>query len=271
MKNRRATSSRSSTFARPSRGKRPIVWRILRYAVVAAGFYLLYSGVRAAVLLRNGREIARHSASFSRDYFVGATSQKPVTYLALGDSTAAGWGANKLEETYAHKVAQAVSQKGFRVHVVNVAVGGARLRDVVQHQIAILKTARPQIVTVTVGANDTTHGTDDIEYSNELQTLFAALKASGAKTILFANTPDMVQTPALPWPLAMKFGRRAQKQNAIFDRLISATRLQKIDLFGGGKLVYARDKNLYAHDLFHPSGKGYEVWAKVFIQSIGSF
>lgn len=234
--------------------------------LAAFGVYLLYSGVRAALLLRNGRAIERHSAGFSRDYFVGAASQKPVTYLVLGDSTAAGWGAQNSEQTYASQVAQAVSQKGFCVHVVNVAVGGARLRDVVQHQIAALKTVRPQIVTVTVGANDATHETDDIEYSNELQQLFTALKSSNAKTILVANTPDMRQTPALSWPLAMKFGRRAQKQNAIFDRLISGTRIQKIDLFGEGKLIYARDHKLYAADLFHPSGKGYEVWAKLFVR-----
>ena len=240
--------------------------KVIGFFVAMLAATVVYQLGRAAILLRHGREIAQHSASFKRNYLVGKPTDKTLTYLVLGDSTAAGWGAKSAEETYVCKVAQAVAARGFRVRVVNVAVGGARLRDVLATQIAALKTNRPQIVTVSVGANDATHGTDDIEYSNDLKTLFAALKTSGATKILVANTPDMFQTPALVWPLARKFGGRAQTQNAIFDTLISDTRIQKVDLFGKGKLVYARDQNLYARDLFHPSSKGYRVWAREFVR-----
>lgn len=246
-------------------------WKVAGVLLSALVAVLIYHGGRAALLLRNGREIAARSTTFQRDYFVGKPSGRPLTYLVLGDSTAAGWGANRLEETYPYKIAQAVSQRGFRVHVINVAVGGARLHDVLQTQIADLKAVRPHMVTVSVGANDSTHGTDLIEYSNDLKTLLAALKESGASAILVANTPDMFQTPALIWPLAKKFGGRAQQQNALFSSLLqdlnkSGLPIHAVDLYDKGKLVYAHDKGLYARDLFHPSSKGYGAWAQVFVR-----
>ena len=221
--------------------------------------------VRSALLLRNGREIARHSANFPRDYFVGKTTAPTVTYLVMGDSTAAGWGAQNVRESFALRVAQAVANRGFRVRVVNVAVGGARLEDVLQGQIASLK-VQPQLVTVSIGANDATHGTGEIEYSNQLKQLFVALQKSSAQTVLVANTPDMFQVPALPLPLAIVAGNRTRRQNIVLQNAARNSSIEIVDLHKRGKLVYKRDHELYARDLFHPSGKGYTLWAQLFIE-----
>jgi lysophospholipase L1-like esterase len=146
-------------------------------------------------LLSNGKAIAQKSSSFPRDYYVGDASHLPLTYLVLGDSTAAGWGAEELKSTFAYQVAQALAARGYRVRVVNRAVGGAQLRDVLHGQLASLKEVRPQFVTISIGANDATHFTSPIEYSNGLRTLLTALGDSKAKQVLIANTPDMYQAP----------------------------------------------------------------------------
>jgi lysophospholipase L1-like esterase len=191
-----------------------------------------------------------------------------MTYLVMGDSTAAGWGAGQLTNTYPYRVAQEVASRGYRVHVVNVAVGGALLHDVLQTQVDALKTVRPQLVTVSVGANDATHFTAQHEYSQQLRSLLAALQKSGAQTVLFANTPDMYQAPALTLPFAVATNIRARRQNAILDEALQETKIRRVDLYNKGKLIYRRDPQLYSADKFHPSASGYRRWAEVFKQAL---
>lgn len=178
-------------------------------------------------------------------------------------------GRGESRKQLRHKIAQAWSQKGFRVHVVNVAVGGARLRDATQNQLAVLEKLKPQVAVVSVGANDATHGTSEIEYSNDLKTLLNALQKN-AKTVLFADTPDMFQAPALPLPLALLANHRARRQNRTLQKMARGSSVRIVDIYSRGKLIYGRDKNLYAADLFHPSGKGYDVWARLFIAQLPS-
>ena len=161
-----------------------------------------------------------------------------------------------------------MARRGFRVHVVNVAVGGATLRDVIENQLPKLQTIRPQLVTISIGANDSTRGTNPNEYSNDLQTLQNALKNSTARQVLWANTPDMTQTPAPPMLLSKLFGVRARRQNALLKRVLTDAKIDIVNLHDDGKLIYARDHELYASDLFHPSSKGYASWAKLFANQL---
>ena len=233
-----------------------------------AAIYIVYSVVRVRSLLRNGAQVGQIAQVFTRNYFVGDSSKPTIIYLSLGDSTAAGWGAHDTTQTFTFKIAQSLARRGFRVHVVNVAVGGATLRDVIENQLPKLQTIRPQLVTISIGANDSTRGTNPNEYSNDLQTLQNALKNSTARQVLWANTPDMTQTPAPPMLLSKLFGVRAQRQNALLNIVVTNEKIAVINLHDDGKLVYANDNGLYTSDLFHPSAKGYTVWSKLFIEQL---
>jgi lysophospholipase L1-like esterase len=94
------------------------------------------------------------------------------------------------------------------------------------------------------------------------------LQESTAQQILFANTPDMYQAPALPLPLAIAANRHARRQNAVLDSALQGTSIRAVDLYHEGKLVYWLAPDLYAADRFHPSGSGYRRWANLFIQEL---
>ena len=249
---------------KPFSKRRKIALGVLTLAAI----YLVYNLVRARVLLRNGAHVGKVAQTFPRNYFVGDSSSPTVIYLSLGDSTAAGWGAHDATQTFAFKIASSLAHSGFRVHVVNFAVGGATLRDVIEYQLPKLQTVRPQLVTISVGANDATRGTHLNEYSNDLQRLQKALKNSTARQVLWANTPDMTQTPAPPMLLSKLFGVRARRQNAMLNIVVTNEKIAVINLHDDGKLIYANDRELYASDLFHPSAKGYTVWSKLFIEQL---
>lgn len=229
----------------------------------AGALWLLYTATRSKILLANGRAIGEQSATFSRDTFVGESGAPTLIYLALGDSTAAGWGAAKLEATYPHLVAQTVAKRGFRVHLVNVAVGGATVGDVAASQLAAIDRIKPDLITLSVGANDATHFTAPDDYRRDLSAILTALEASSARTVLVADTPDMFLAPALPLPLSWATARRARAQNEILRELTKASRVRVVKLYERGKL---KESELYAADRFHPSAAGYARWARLFIE-----
>lgn len=232
---------------------------------VSALSWLLYTAVRTKILMENGRAIGARSASFARDYFIGEASAPAFVYLAMGDSTAAGWGAENLEATYPHLIAQAIAKRGFRVRVVNVAVGGATTSDVKANQLASIAYVKPDLTTLSVGANDTTHGTAPADYRRDWSAILAALQASSARQIAVADTPDMFLAPALPLPLSWLTARRARAQNETLRALTKGSRIQIVELYGRGKLAETR---LYAADRFHPSAAGYALWARLFIERL---
>ncbi len=246
----------------PRLGRKRLAARLFLLATLV---WLVFSVGRARVLLLNGQHIAAQSAPFSRDYFVGKRGAPLLTYLVLGDSTAAGWGAGQLKRTYPYQVAQAVAARGFRVRVVNVAVGGARLGDVHQNQLGALQRVRPDLITLSVGANDATHFTSPEDYARELRAVVAALQSSTAKQILMADTPDMYQAPALPLPLAIATNGRARRLNVALTEALRGSKIRRVELYDNGKLIYRHNPDFYAADLFHPSGAGYGVWARLFI------
>lgn len=231
----------------------------------ASALWLIYTAARSKILLDNGRAIEQRSAKFARDYQVGEAGAPLLTYLVLGDSTAAGWGAATLAATYPHRVAQSVASRGSRVRVVNFAVGGATAGDVAASQLAAIDQIKPDLITLSVGANDATHFTSAEDYRRDYSTILAALEQSSARTILVADTPDMFLAPALPLPLSWATAKRARAQNETLRALTTGSRVQIVELYERGKLGKS---GLYAADRFHPSASGYAFWAQLFIERL---
>lgn len=247
--------------------RRPLK-RALWLLALSGAIVLLFQVWRARRLLLNAHQIEIESARFSRDYWIGSGPE--ISYLAMGDSTAAGWGAgdsgsnSSSNSSYPHQIAVMLAARHFRVHIINVAVGGATLGQVQRDQSRFLNGVRPDLITLGVGANDATRGTSPAVFEREMREMWAKLQSSSARTVLVANVPDMFLAPALPFPVAIVMAKRARALNAVLETLPQNHQLQIVDLFGRGKLDYRRDQSLYASDLFHPSGRGYGVWARLF-------
>ena len=231
---------------------------------VGSLLYILYTAVRARILVGNTHALFRVAERFSRDYWVGDPKNCLLTLVVMGDSTALGQGASGVETTIAHQLAQAMARKGLYVHVVNLAASGSLLSQVLSRQAPQLARLNPDLAILCIGANDTTHCTDLRAYRRDLASLLSQVDATGA-TLLIASTPDMYQSPAVPWPLAWATGWRARLQDDVVGPELAGHRAQYVDLYNDGKLVSRDDPALYASDLFHPSDKGYALWAQLFI------
>ena len=246
----------------------------IRAALCLCGAYFFYTVARTNVLLKNAKTLIANAEKFPREYSVGDNfgepEQREIIYVALGDSTAVGVGAARLNETHAFQIATTFATLNKRrVRVINLAVSGSVLNDVLQKQLPQLAKFKPDLITVSIGANDATHFSSMGKYQAQMQVLVSKLSASKAQ-VSFATTPDMYQAPALVLPLALAVNRRAKMQNAILEKAIGGSQIKTVDLFNRGKLIYAQNPNLYAADFFHPSSGGYQIWARLFIADLAA-
>ncbi len=243
---------------------RAILWFIISLLIV----YVVSTLARSLYLLRQGSQLFAHSARFTTDYYVGAVKDPPLLYVALGDSTAAGTGADAAEQGYVYAVAAHLAGGQKYVHVVNVAVSGARVADVLNQQLPKVNGLHPDVVSVSVGANDATHFTDLVQYRKTIQLIVDSIIKLQPSRVLFANTPDLFATPALPVWFSYVVGKRAAAQNRVLASVVTDKHVDIVDIFNQAKLDYRADPALYAPDLFHPSAKGYQQWSSVFIAQI---
>jgi len=205
------------------------------------------------------------SEAFSKDYYLGNVGNKLMTYVALGASTAAGTGAEQVEQTYPYLIASHFARRGFRVHVINLARNGATLEQIVRVQLPLVAEFRPDLLTVSAGANDASRGTPLNQFRDQAHQLADGLVRTRASLVLMSNTPDLGRLPGIPRLLRPVARWRAQSQNAILATILSQYSIQVVDVYGGLTVGSARPKEWYAADGLHPSASGYERWIHLFI------
>jgi acyl-CoA thioesterase-1 len=208
------------------------------------------------------------SDTFPRTYSVGTGSQR-IRYLAIGDSTVQGVGAATLSESYPYQVAGGVSEQGTTVEVTNVGVSGARIADVLRDQMNQVRAGHFDLITISVGANDALHSTEQGAFTRDLTELRKDLEQyqPGAK-VYMSTLPKMGLAPAFPWPYTVYLDRRVQEKDRALSQVFSGSTVRFVDWYKDGQLDLKINKNYYAIDRFHPAVQGYTLWARLFIQKI---
>lgn len=172
----------------------------------------------------------------------GGDTAGPV-WAVLGDSTGQGVGASAYDRGYVGLIAAHVPEHRVR----NLSVSGARIDDLLRHQLPRLSDLEPSLVTCAVGTNDLlrTRSVDSI--AARLHELVAALPPGS----VLATLPRGVRE------------RSAAGLNEIIRSQAPPRGLQVAD-------VWARTgppwRGKYARDGFHPNDRGYQDWAAAFLE-----
>jgi lysophospholipase L1-like esterase len=185
-----------------------------------------------------------------------------VTYVVIGDSTAAGRGA-----PYKDGIALGTASylaRNQRVVLTNFAISGATAADVVKDQIQEAARLRPDIVLVSVGANDATHFTSGASLTRSLNTIIDTLRGSSAHVkIIVTGCPQMGSIPRFKQPLRWFAGTQTARLNAVFARIVAQKNVTWAHIADDTGPIFARDPTLFAADNFHPNSRGYAVWIPV--------
>ena len=182
-----------------------------------------------------------------------AKTEGELLYVALGDSAAQGIGASVPHNSYVGLIAEHVREvTGRTVRVVNLSVSGATAATAAAEQLPRFFTFTPDLVTVSIGANDI--GTFD-------PTAFEA----DIRSVLAALPPDAIiaDVPCFYLP---HNERKVAVANRILREAAAERDLTVVPLHDTMKRQGLRGMlTQFANDLFHPNDHGYRVWASAFL------
>lgn len=234
-------------------------------AVVAARLLL----ARQAQLARRaiGKPLGEEAPVADRTY--RGTSGEPVDLLLVGDSIAAGLGAEKPGRTLGRQLAKRVARStGRPVRLRVVARVGAETSMLAEQLATLEDDYRPHVSIVVVGGNDVTHRVRLSESRARLAEVVVALQERGS-TVVVGTCPDLGALRAVPQPLRTLAGlmsrqlATAQRQVAAEHGAYAVTLASVV-----GPFFVTRPDEMFAEDRFHPSGAGYRRTAKALLPSV---
>jgi lysophospholipase L1-like esterase len=193
----------------------------------------------------------------------------PVVYAVLGDSTAAGRGAD-YENGIAVRTAAGLAAR-HRVSMTNFAVSGARARDVLEDQLPAAERIRPDVVLISMGANDVIHLTPIRTVRNNLRDIVRWLRAANPTVaIVITGSPDMRNPPRIPRLLRQVAGWRTAQINRMFVTEAESQHLTFAPIARETGLFFRDDKTLFDSDEFHPNDRGYATWVPVLDRALAT-
>lgn len=179
----------------------------------------------------------------------------PLRLLIVGDSSAAGVGA----DTQAEALAGQLVTRMAATHEVSWRLI-ARTGATTASTLTEIEATAPEpfdVAVTALGVNDVTHGVPLGRWLARQARLHALLADRfGVRRVIVSGLPPMASFPALPQPLRAVIGLTARR----FDTaLASALSVSPSAVHVAFSLPLTPD--LMADDGFHPGPKGYALWA----------
>ena len=191
-----------------------------------------------------------------------------IRVALLGDSSAAGYGVERVEDTPGALLASGISEHaGRRVYLREYAVVGAESSGLAA-QIDRALPIEPDVAMILIGANDVTHTVMPSQSVRHLSEGVRRLREAGVEVVV-GTCPDLGTVKPIAPPLK-------QVARAWSRRLAAAQTIAVIK--EGGRTVSlgsilgpefaAAPALLFGPDQFHPSAEGYRACANLLIPSL---
>lgn len=175
--------------------------------------------------------------------------------LLLGDSSAAGVGAEHAEQTLLAQLLKNLESQ-FQVHFQMMAESGRKSLEM----LAVLAQEPPQdydVIITALGVNDVTSQVPRDQWIKQQRHLIENLKIRNPKSIIMSGLPPVGDFPALPWPLNLFLGGSAD----VFDQALKKMCDDECGVVFHSLRNYPVTASC-ASDGFHPGPKTYEIWAE---------
>lgn len=194
---------------------------------------------------------------------------EPVDLLVLGDSIAAGLGAERPRHTLGGRLARGIARKTRRsVRLRTAAVVGSE-SSMLAAQLATLPASyRPHVVVIVVGGNDVTHRVPVADSVRHLAEAIDDLRVRGAEVVV-GTCPDLGALRPVPQPLRA-LGSRASRRLAEAQRAVALERGARVVSLAHvvGPFFITNPEEMFSLDRFHPSAHGYKRTAKAMLPSV---
>jgi lysophospholipase L1-like esterase len=195
------------------------------------------------------------ATTVDRPHVLNEGKEKRV--LIVGDSTAFGAGASRVDETLAGRFAHDFPN----VEVINYAVNGSLTRDVVS-QLKRADGKKFNLVLISTGGNDVWRFTNLRKVREYLCKAIAhAQEISDGKTILLIYN-YVALGPAFPFFLRGMIRERGKIIDSMFLDVAQQFGIEAVEVFSRDR-QFSLSRNSYkyfAPDGIHPNSEGYRVW-----------
>jgi len=199
---------------------------------------------------------------------LGPEDGEPFTVAVLGDSSVAGVGAERAEDTLAYGVAAAMAER-HRVLLHCLGVSGARLANVVNEQLPQLAGLDADAVLICVGTNDITHGTSNRALRRDLRALASGLATVAPNAVVVVSgLPPADICPAFHPPLRHLLGLRAWRLTRMYRAELADSGITVFDIAGETRPAFRRRREMFSADLFHPSSVGYAYLGVIYGRAV---
>ncbi len=193
-----------------------------------------------------------------------------IRLAVLGDSGAAGYGAEIPEETFGAFLAAGLSELAGRPVLLNsVALIGAKTADL-EAQVPLVLASVPDVCALIIGTNDVTHGVLPSASVRALLVAVETLRAADTEVVV-GTCPDLGTLRPVPPPLR-------QVARHWSHRLAAAQTIATVQAGGRsvslgsilGPEVYASPADFFGPDEFHPSPAGYRSCAQAMLPTVAA-
>lgn len=193
---------------------------------------------------------------------------RPLKYSILGDSTAVGQGGD-YNQGIATLTAKHISNKGYKVSYQNFAISGATVNDVLTKQLDKVLSEKPDVVLLSIGANDVTGFTKLHKVKLDMSTIVKKLKSKNSDVkIIITGSPQMGSVPRFPWPANVIAKIRTSKINQVFGEVSSDPAVTFARIADETGPTFYKHPEYFADDKFHPMTVGYLVWIPVLNKAV---
>ncbi|MCK0115611.1 SGNH/GDSL hydrolase family protein [Isoptericola sp. S6320L] len=244
----------------------------------------LAASLGAAVAVVAAAELLRRQAALARRRIGKALGEEaldadrvwrkkyggpPLDLLVLGDSVAAGLGAERRKDTLGARIARGLAKRLHRPVRLRVgAVVGSESSALAAQLDALDPAYRPDVAVVVVGGNDVTHRVPVPVSVSHLVEAVDRLHALGC-VVVVGTCPDLGALRPVPQPLRA-LGARASRQlaaaQAVAARAAGAYPVSLAEVVG--PFFVDHPDEAFSLDRFHPSALGYRRTAKALVPSV---
>jgi lysophospholipase L1-like esterase len=201
--------------------------------------------------------------------------------VVLGDSTTAGVGVDRAEDSLPYQLAQRLADHHRRpVHVVSYGWAGARMVDLVDDQLPRAGTplrsgdaapflAGADLVALVIGSNDATHQTRPWRFRRDLRAALHQVRTAAPHArVVLAGIPAFRGALRAFEPLIFIADQYARPLRRVARAEAEEAGAAYADLAAEVPRRIDRDMPFLSRDRFHPSRVGYAIWADVIFEAL---
>ncbi|MCU1403971.1 MAG: hypothetical protein JWQ43_274 [Glaciihabitans sp.] len=183
----------------------------------------------------------------------------PLRLLVLGDSTAAGVGAETQAEALPGNLARALgAESGRGAQWLAIGRNGATSGEIVDGYLDEATSQAFDLVFLSIGANDALTVRSRGAFRRDLRIILRRLRAASPDAlILVSSLPAWFRFTSLPNPLRWVLYLHSQSLEATARRVVAG---EPGVLMSPPPPPYGED--FFAADRFHPSASGYRDWVE---------